>query len=125
MKETVTGDKALRVAAAKGAEVLKNEVRAEAPKDTGELTLGIGMAYAPDRSRVGVIATYEVFVTGSYPDKRNGKRGMRKADVGRWLEYGTSKMRPRPFIRPAFAAKKSAAADAVTNSLKESIDNGR
>lgn len=125
MKDTATGESTLRKAAAAGARVLMTEVRAEAPKDTGQLTLGVGMKYSPDRSRTGVIATYEVFVTGDYPNKANGKRGMRKADVARWLEYGTSKMRPRPFIRPAFAAKKAAAADAVTDSIKESIENGR
>lgn len=125
VRETATGESALRKAAAAGARVFMNEVRAEAPKDTGDLASGVGMAYTPDRSRTGVIATYEVFITGDYPNKKNGKRGMRKADVARWLEYGTSKMRPRPFIRPSFAAKKGAAADAVTDSIKESIENGR
>lgn len=40
-----------------------------------------------------------------------------------WLEFGTSKFPARPFLRPAFEAKKRAAVDAALTKMREEIDD--
>jgi len=99
----------LRKGAAAGASVLKNEVYLRTPVDTGELREGVTVTYSPEDSVTGKIATYLVTFIGDYPDKPNGKPGMRKRDVAGWLENGTSKMAARPFVRPAYEAKRQQA----------------
>lgn len=48
------------------------------------------------------------------------------AFYGRFLEYGTSKMSPRPFLRPAYEAMKQAAVaavnDVIDTKLKEAMN---
>jgi HK97 gp10 family phage protein len=41
---------------------------------------------------------------------------------GRFLEYGTSKMRKHPWLRPAFDSKKQEATNTVNNSLVSEIE---
>ena len=56
--------------------------------------------------------------------KRVGKtyqtRGL--AYYWRFLEFGTSKLSAKPFLRPAFEAKKDAAVDAIKAKLAEAIE---
>jgi HK97 gp10 family phage protein len=109
--EAAMSESTLRKGAAAGASVLKNEVMVRTPADTGELREGLTVAYAPEDSVTGKIATYVVTFVGEYPPRPNGKPGMRKRDVAGWLENGTSKMAARPFVRPAYEAKRQAAVD--------------
>jgi HK97 gp10 family phage protein len=45
--------------------------------------------------------------------KKGGQTVNADAYYATWVEYGTVKMSARPFMRPAFEAKKSAAVDAM------------
>lgn len=120
-----TAESTLRQAAASGATVFKDEVIIRVPKDTGELAEGVTVTYIPEESVAGKLATYAVVVTGTYPNGAHGhKAGMRKSDVARLLEFGTSKMAGEPFIRPAFEAKKSEAGVAVVNKIQEVVNSG-
>jgi len=110
--ETVASESVLRQAAVAGARVIHAEVQLRAPVDTGIyegkqgdhppgfLRSKIIIAYDDEVSVPGRIASY--LVTWS-----------KEAFYGRFLEHGTSKMAARPFLRPAFEAKKQAAAAAV------------
>jgi HK97 gp10 family phage protein len=65
------------------------------------------------------------WIFGSGPDTRkNGKSARRAGNPNYWwlVEFGTSKMAARPFMRPAFEAKKFQAAMAIRESLKRGID---
>tara|TARA_R110002126_G_scaffold156963_1_gene304388 strand:- start:63 stop:512 length:450 start_codon:yes stop_codon:yes gene_type:complete len=44
------------------------------------------------------------------------------ADYSAYLEYGTSKMQPRPFMLPAFEKSKKPILDAVFNRVKRKIE---
>lgn len=109
-----TSESALRQAAAAGATVFYREikVRAMAHYRTGTLEDGILVTYVPEDSVAGKLATYMVTFS-------------KKAWYARLLEYGTSKMSARPFIRPSYDAKKAEAGQAVINKIKEVISNGR
>lgn len=55
---------------------------------------------------------------------KGGKQGANASDPWYWrhVEMGTSRMRARPFLRPAFEAKKVEAAFEVKNALRRRIE---
>lgn len=57
-----------------------------------------------------------------YPVTPRTPSGIGVATVGRMLEYGTSKRRPMPWMRPAFHAKKGEAVALVERELPREID---
>ena len=63
-----------------------------------------------------------IFAPG--PDtRRNPKSAQRAGNPNYWwlVEFGTSKMPAQPFLRPAFEAQKSAAANAIRDSLARGV----
>jgi HK97 gp10 family phage protein len=118
--ESAASESTLRKAAATGATVIKDEIAIRTPVDTGDLLSGLTVAYAPEDSVTGHLATYVVTFVGTAPDRANGKPGMRRRDIAGWvenghanrisaIEHGTSRTAARPFIRPAFDAAKGQA----------------
>lgn len=55
-----------------------------------------------------------------YPQVGNAKK-VTTAQVGRLLEYGTSKRQPYPWIRPAFESKKNQALSVFTTEVVKKI----
>jgi len=97
--------RALRKGMRQGANVVRDEVRAKAPVKTGNLRRKI-------RTR----------------ERREDADGLRfaieiprSAFYGRFIEFGTSKIAARPFMRPAAEAKTEAAVSAMRNALAEAI----
>jgi HK97 gp10 family phage protein len=78
---------------------------------TGTLENAIKTAYIPEDSVTGEIATYSVFIN-------------QDAWYARLLEFGTSKMAAKPFIRPAYEAKRVEAGAAVSEKILEVVNNG-
>lgn len=78
-------------------------------------------------------ATYSVFVKKAvYPNtkknrslKRVGKKlaGTPPAVYGKFLEYGTSRMRARAWLRPAFAATSDEAIEAMRVRLGKAVED--
>lgn len=101
---------AIRPAAYAGAMVYYNEVRMRAPYRTGRLRDSIYIAHSDDNSQPGVRETYHV----SWNKKQ--------APHGHLLEYGTSRMAARPFLRPAYEAVKGRAQAAMMQELRERMD---
>lgn len=117
--------KVLRQAAYAGAVVLRDEVRAKAPRRTGKLARNI--VASSQRSRRSGEVSAGVYVRGSNKDSTNSDNSMKGGDpknayYWRFLEEGTSKMPPIPFIRPAFDSKADEAASAAIAKLDEAID---
>lgn len=122
----------LRAAVNAGAGVIKKEAIAKAPEDTGALKANFYQKQIREQSGpmqqtfyVGVrkgVAKY----ASNKANKRSGKAGKAYKDDGttfywRFMEFGTSKMAPRPFLRPAFELKKEDAVNAIGAKLDERI----
>lgn len=120
--EAAFSESTLRKAGATGATILKHEVVVRTPRDTGELAKGCTVAYAPEDSVAGKIATYVVTFVGDYPQRPSGKPGMRKRDVAGWIENGTSKKAARPFVRSAYEAKRQQAVAATQAVINDALE---
>jgi HK97 gp10 family phage protein len=112
----------LRAAVGAGATVVKKEAIAKAPQDTGELKRDIKVKRERD-TKGEMSATYSVFVLTGKKSRLSGRKRNVAKDSFYWrfLEFGTSKMPPHPFLRPAFEAKKEEAVKAIGEKLDERI----
>jgi hypothetical protein len=119
--DNASSESTLRKAAAAGATVFKNEIFRYTPRDTWDLADGLGVAYLPEDSVTGKVATYQVqFIGDTKPKGSKGKKVSRRALAG-WIENGTSKRAAHPFVRPAFEAAKQRAIDASNAVLTEAL----
>lgn len=122
----------LRAAVNAGAGVVKKQAIAGAPVDTGALRANFYQKQIREQSGpmqqtfyVGVrkgVAKY----ANTKANKRVGIAGTTYKDAGstfywRFLEFGTSKMAPQPFLRPAFETQKENAVKAIGEKLDERI----
>lgn len=101
---------AIRPAAFAGAEVYYNEVMLRVPRRTGLLAGSIYMVHSEDNSTPGARETYHV----SWNKK--------KAPHGHLLEFGTSRMAAKPFLRPAYEAAKGRAEAEMKRVLQEAVN---
>lgn len=110
--EEIASESVLRQAAVAGARVIHAEVRLRAPVDLG-IYEGKQGPHPPGFLRSHIIIAYDEQL--SVPGKLASYivTWSKEAFYGRFLEYGTSKMAAKPFLRPGFEAKKKAAAAAV------------
>ncbi|WP_255631138.1 HK97-gp10 family putative phage morphogenesis protein [Caballeronia sp. dw_19] len=106
--ENAVSESTLRKAALAGARIFLEEERLRIPRDTGAGADALIIAYDAEASVAGKIASY--LVTWS-----------KDAYYLRFVEYGTSKMAAEPFKRPAYEAKKTAAAQAVADVIDSQI----
>ncbi len=126
---------ALRAAVASGAGVVRDDAKARAPESTaGEKsvsapppgTLKRAIAIKRDKDSQGNLAAkYSVFVrqarNGSVGQKGVKAYGRMDAYYAKFVEFGTSKMAAKPFLRPAFEARKEDAITAIGLKLDEYI----
>ncbi|CDH08107.1 conserved hypothetical protein [Xenorhabdus bovienii str. oregonense] len=117
-------NKVLRQATYAAASVLRDEARVKAPKRTGKLSRNI--VASNRKGRHGDVLA-GVYVRGSNAKGTNSDPKMKKNDprnayYWRFLEYGTSKLAPKPFARPAFDAKSDEAAKFALKRLNQAID---
>jgi len=123
----------LAVGLRKAANVIKDEAKAKAPVKTGLLKKNI-IVRRDSKLPPGVNEMFEVRVKAVKKKRADNVRNRRKRIVGnkydaegsafywRFLEFGTKKMKARPFMRPAFEAKKEAALQTFTTELAKAID---
>lgn len=123
-----------RAALAKGARLFRDQAIANAPRDTGLLQESI---VARRDSRPGMAGASEAYYVGVRRKARryaNTKRNRGKGRAGKtyfvegtafywiWLEFGSEKMRARPFLRPAFEARKEEALNVIVDELRRGLD---
>lgn len=118
----------LRVSVYAAAKVIRDEARIRAPVATqslgpnqpppGTLRRSIIMKHIPELSSL-TRQTFFVAVRHGKKYSTQGKRGNLSQDAWYWrfLEFGTRKMRARPFMRPALEAKRREAVDAIKERL--------
>ena len=128
--------KALQKGVNAGADVTKREARARVPVDTGYIKSQIRRRAANKRlgklaraAAVGVLTDEKAGGLQLGTARKNRKRrngvstgltGFANSDAYYWrfLEFGTSKMSARPFIRPAFESTKSQQIEKLKGVLK-------
>lgn len=116
--------KVARQATAAGAGVARKNIRARAPKDTGNLQAAIVMKRVRDTN---LTEEYIVAVRkGKKRDAQAAKRGEgrlgKDAFYARFKEFGTVKMPADPFIRPGFEESVQPATQAIAKRLKQRLD---
>lgn len=122
----------LRAANFAGAQVFREAVKQTAPVRTGQLKASIATfrRRGPDteaKHSVGVRGKRQKYAnTAENRRKRRvGKRftvDTRNSAVARYLEFGTSKMSARPFMRPAFEKNVDNAIQAVKARLAKAVE---
>ena len=123
----------LRASVYAGAKVIRDEARLKAPVATrqlgpnqqppGTLKRSIIMKQIPEQSD----AQKQVFFVAVRHGKKyrnQGKKGNLSQDAyyAHFVEFGTVRMSPQPFMRPAFEGKKNEAVDAIKDKLAERIE---
>lgn len=98
--------RALRKGMRAGANIVRDEARAKVAVDTGHLKRQIRTRERSDRDG----------------NMRFAVEVPRGAFYGRFLEYGTSKMAAKPFLRPAAEAKTEAAVTTMRDALSAAIE---
>ncbi len=123
----------LRVAVYSGAKVILDEARLRAPKAAeslgprqpppGTLRRSVIMKHIPELSSL-TRQTFFVTVRHGKKYRKQGKKGNLSQDAWYWrfVEFGTSKMRARPFLRPALEAKRREAVQAMKERLRERVE---
>lgn len=96
------------------AEKLRDEIANRAPKDTGELSENVGIAY----SQGGLTARVGFDEAASGFARKWKKHGF----LAIFHEYGTVKMPARPFVRPAYRAVLPNALKDIQAAVKSTID---
>lgn len=122
----------LRGSVSAGAAVIRKETVNRAPVYSGDVSKGHPppgtlkrAIYQKQISELSSKLT-QVFYVGVRKGKKfrvQGKKGDKSQDAyyAKFVEFGTSKMTARPFMRPAFEAKKEAAVDAIKAYLETRI----
>jgi HK97 gp10 family phage protein len=116
--------KVLRDATRAAATVFRDEAKQRAPRKTGRLARNIVVATLRDND--GGI-TSGVHVRGTNPrtgasDQTLKTGASNNAFYWRFLEFGTSKMPPIPFIRPAYESKEDEAVKVAFDVANLAID---
>ena len=104
--------RALRKAVMKPAVLVRDDARRRAPKDTGLLASDIVAAQDRKPELDGMDARAVVWV------KWEGKGG---APHWRYVEFGTAKMPPQPFMRPAFETNAVQAVTLIIQSVADDL----
>lgn len=121
----------LRSSTLAGAKIFLNAVRDTAPHRTGILRASLvtkRRRTAPHEARYSIVSKGVKLTFGDTRLNRRLRRVGKKYQAdgpgfyGKFLEFGTSKMAARPFMRPAFNNNTDAAIDAVANGLRKAID---
>lgn len=126
------GQKYLRKATFAAANVIKEDAIARAPVRSGQLQEHIAVFRRPDDPST---AHYAIGVRGIKLNRKLKKiasklrkiAGVKHLDIAgdvyywRFLEFGTSKMAARPFMRPAFEAQKENALEVFRVALADGV----
>ncbi|WP_422101908.1 HK97-gp10 family putative phage morphogenesis protein [Vreelandella sp.] len=108
-------DRVRRQGARAGAGVVRDEARRRAPKRSGKLAKNIVAVTAKVSENSRATAGVRVRERGKASDPSN-------AFYWKFIELGTSKLPPAPFIRPAFDAVEQQAGDAAIEKITQALD---
>ena len=103
-----------------GGEVVLNQVKSNlnnvlSGKSTGELANSLGMSPV----KVNRKGDYNLKIGFAEPRKGTGKSNAKIANI---LEYGSSRQKPRPFMKPAKSQSKNAAISAMERKFNDEVN---
>lgn len=112
--EKATQKKVLRSISRKSLNIYVKEARQNAPVDSGNLKKSIGneSAKRTGREKVAIVAG---------PRRKKGSN-TGKGYHAHLLEFGTAKMRAKPYLRPAWDTKNSEVLDKYKSQMWEEIE---
>jgi len=110
-----------RAATMAGASAIRKLAAEKAPVDTGNLKRNVIVKRLPP-AEAGMSSMHIVTVRKGKITKAQKKRGLQDAFYARFVEFGTVKMAPQPFLRPAFDQGKEKAVTAIVDRLRKRID---
>ena len=122
------GEKVLNGALYAGAKLVVDDAKVKVPVRTGELRRNIRARRATKKQRGDLTAAVVVGVRRLTKKqiasirKKKGRENASDAFYWRFLEFGTSKMAARPFLRPAFESRKTAAALLIKDEIRKRIE---
>lgn len=115
-------EQSTRPAAQAGAQVLYDEVRQRAPVSSkAHSTKGKKQTYQPGNLRAAIYQAYMQKESGDKSSKYRISWNKREAFYARFVEFGTSKMAARPFLRPAYDAARAQALQAVKQRMQQEV----
>jgi HK97 gp10 family phage protein len=118
--DVIASENVLRQAAVAGARVIHEEVKLKAP--VGDATYERkGGTHLPGTLKNSIVIFYDKENSVSGKIASYGITWSKDGFYGRFLEYGTSKMTAKPFLRPSYEAKRQAAANAVTEVIERKV----
>ncbi len=119
---TAAAQAATRPAAQAGAQVLADEVRARAPVSAqAHSTKDKKHTYQPGNLRAAIYQAYADDESGPTRSVYRISWNKRKAFYGRFVEFGTSRMPARPFLRPGYDAAVERAISAVQTVMANQV----
>lgn len=110
-------NKIARAATAAGAAVIKKAAIQKVPRDTGNLAKNIIAKRLP-KSETELTSEHIVTVRKGRRTAKQKAAGLRDGYYGQFVEFGTVKMSPRPFLRPAFDNNKTQAVEAIKSRIE-------
>lgn len=114
-------NKVARAASAAAAGVVRKAARTKAPRDTGNLQKNIIVKRLP-KGETQLTSEHIVTVRkGKLTAKQKGA-GLQDAYYGRFVEFGTVKMPPRPYLRPALDENIQPAIDAMRQRIRARLE---
>lgn len=128
--DDLTQKKVVRSMGNAGAQLVKRDAVARAPEDTGLLKANIVVVRL---RRTNLAVEYAVMIRRVQHTYANTKANIRAgkakkiylaegpAYYGRFIEFGTVKMAPRPFLRPALEGNIGAATRAMVEAGRKAI----
>lgn len=117
---TTAAEKAVRPAAQDGAQVFYDEVKQRVPVSAKSHKSG-KKTYSPGTLRKAI---YQAFADKESGDGKAVYRlswNKTHAFYGRFVEFGTSKMAAKPFLRPAYDAARAKALKAVQERMAAEV----
>ncbi len=113
----------LRRAVSAAAAMMRDEAKANAPVDTGEMRRDVKIKRMKDTRGGPFGATFAVYVQSGKKSRLSGRARNVEKDSFYWrfVEFGTSKTPAQPFMRPAYESKKEEAIKVVGDILDEVI----
>ena len=123
----------VRSALFQATKLVREDVRARAPRDTGNLARNVIAVRDRNPQAAGASERYVITVRRKRQTKRAKAKAVRKASgkidyrasgdafYWRFVEFGTKDSRAQPFLRPGFEAQKGAAVDAFRESLGKGV----